>query len=288
MPLPLPLLLALLTPAALANPCAYEVWAGRQAWTGTPQPDISLLREDLRVEVPVEYVGDRTSGYVEATAASFTVRYTFRNDGERREVRMGFPVGRVRRDAVQDVRVTDPTTGRAVPVTSDPLDLAGADLSFCEAGWFEAPPGAGGPPGSTPAPAVPPDRVADAVGRPPRGGLALHPHPMPSQIQWFTWPQVFEADAETRVDVSYTVRSEGDTASVSYILTTSRHWGDGTIGALDITVAFPGDLPRKVPFAPTATPVGARWDPRSRTLTWHLEGTRPVEDLEIRIRPGGS
>jgi len=255
----------------IANPCAYEVFGGRQVFAGAPQPEIHIDKEAIKAVIDLRtYGGKKERPYFDSPGATFTIDYTFANAGSDRDLILGFPIGSVRKDRIVSFSVKDVDTGKEIATLSEGLNaglpLSAADLQACEKGQFHQ--------------KVP---AREAAGN---SGIVIHQLPVENRIVWYAWKQSFPAVAKTRLRVSYRIESEGDSCIYHYILSTTRHWGSGVIKDLTIAARFKGQTPRSPFFAPSGHPQGFTYDRKSRVMRWRFHDYTPSEDLTLVLRKG--
>jgi hypothetical protein len=117
-------------------------------------------------------------------------------------------------------------------------------------------------------------------------------------VAWYFWNQTLRP-GRTELRVTYALRAP-DWCAVHYILRTTRHWGDGTIGKLQIEVRQSGLRRFKKLRARLGTPPAlravrrrvkafrpkpTRVDKASQTMVWELQDVQPYGDLTLRV-PG--
>ena len=275
-----------------ANPCAYDLFLGRQAYHGTPQPDISIQAEKINITIALDYYPDKEFpeySFIDVDTVDFSIDYTFQNNGEEKKLVMGFPIGTVRDDNITSFEVTQKKTGDKTENQKnqfrDQLNLTGADLRLCEAGYFKMP---GGDEKNNI-----PNKLRRIVQKKelalkPGRNVQIQKHVAKHRLDWFVWEQTFGPKETTEINVNYFLKSDG-ASTLSYILSTSRFWGDGTIKDLEITVKFKGKshVPQKLLKNIDALPEGFTYNKKKRQLYWHLTDFNPDQDLEIYLHQGG-
>lgn len=263
--------LLLASGSVIANPCAYEVFGGRQIYAGAPQPEIFIENETIEAVIDLKTYGSNKEGlFFDSPGAAFTIDYTFANVGPARDLVLGFPIGSVRKDRIVSFSVKDLASGKAVITEAqslaDGLPLSAADLRACEKGEYQ--------------------QKIPARGATENPTIVTHRLPVEKHIAWYAWKQSFPAASKTRLRVSYRIESEGDSCIYHYFLSTTRHWGDGKVKNLTVTAQFKGRTPGKQVFSPTGLPKGYAYDSKSRVMRWRFQDYAPSEDLAFVVRKG--
>jgi hypothetical protein len=172
------------------------------------------------------------------------VAYVLDNRGGARDLVIGFPVNDI---DVSAFRISGDGVGkRVVPSAGEASDWLGkAGLSECEG------------------------ELSDASEV-----LATY--------RWFLWQQSLRPGT-SRLHVRYLLRWMAgitDELVVDYVLRTTRNWGDGRIGRLDIELRDP------------TRPYGQHWKAlpkptevlnHGRLLRWSFASYRPVRDLQLKL-----
>ena len=103
---------------------------------------------------------------------------------------------------------------------------------------------------------------------------------------WFLWQQKLRP-GKGRLHVRYLLHwRENDLTEglvVDYVLRTTRNWGNGRIGRLDIELNDPA-LPRGLLWR--ARPKPAEVLNHGRRLLWSFSHYRPAHDLQLTLEPG--
>lgn len=271
---------------AIANPCAYEVFSGRHIYSGAPQKDIFIDDESIRAVFYTRLVKLDIGAFTEVEKLVYEIEYTFSNVGSEKELIIGFPMGRMRKDIIEDFKVMDIETGQVYKNEKDSfvneLTLRGADLKACEAGFYV------GPEGIKKTSESLPEDIVSALQKKEVERDNLHKHPLKADIDWYIWKQPFKGDRNTRIRVTYTIKPELDSCRFHYILSTARYWGNGTIKKLTIKATFKGKFkhPSKNIKEPTGIPRNYKYNKKKQELTWEFKDFTPEEDLEFILYPG--
>lgn len=267
-----------------ANPCAYEVFSGRNIYSGAPQKDIFIRDESIRAVFHNRLVKLDTGAFTAVEKLVYEIEYTFSNRSPEKELIIGFPVGRLRKDLIEDFKVMNMDTGQVYKNQKDSfaneLTLKGADLMACEAGFYTGPEGL-----KNNSEALPEDIESRLQKK--ELDKNIHKHPMKADIDWYVWKQPFKGDGNTRIRVTYTIKPELDACRFHYILSTARYWGDGTILKLTIKAAFKEKLkhPSKHIKGPVGSPKNYKYNRKKQEMTWEFKDFTPEEDLEIILYP---
>ncbi|MBI3813320.1 MAG: hypothetical protein HY279_02490 [Nitrospinae bacterium] len=270
---------------AIANPCAYEVFSGRHIYSGAPQKDIFINEESIRAVFYTRLVKLDVGAFNEVEKLIYEIEYTFSNAGSEKELIIGFPVGRMRKDIIEDFKVIDMGTGQVYKNEKDSfvneLTLKGSDLRACEAGFYIGPEGM-----KTESESLPED-IESRLQKKELDKNNLHKHPLKADIDWYIWKQPFKGEGKTKIRVTYTIKPESDSCRFHYILSTARYWGDGTIKNLTIKATFKGKLkhPAKNFKGPTGIPKNYKYNRKKQEMTWEFKEFTPEEDLEFILYP---
>jgi hypothetical protein len=264
--------LSALPATAQANPCVLEYVAGRNLLAPAFQPDIFIVREEIKFELRafrgwVQYEDVRSREPM--MEGDVKISYEFDNRGAPHELVIGFPIGLCNdgfcpaQDLISTFQASGAGVGKLLPSSNDDgFSLDRASLAMCER--------------EKSAPARYDPHSNEVQKRPP-------------QVAWYLWSQSFQAGVN-KIAVRYHVKvlsgeASGDAnLTISYILKTTAGWGNGKIGRLDILFSQHGP--------------GGRWDVlhgphppnvmhQRRRLQWRLENFAPEEDLELEFTPPG-
>lgn len=271
-------------PRADANPCAYEVFSGRNIYSGAPQKDIFIKAESIRAVFHTSLVKVDAAASIAVDKLIYEIEYTFSNRSPEKELIIGFPVGRLRKDLIEDFKVMNVDTGQVYKNQKNSFEnelaLKGADLRACEAGFYTSPAGLKNNSETLP---------EDIESRLQKKELDknIHKHPMKADIDWYVWKQPFRGDGNTRIRVTYTIKPELDACRFHYILSTARYWGNGTIKKLSMKAAFKGKsrYPSKNFKEPAGSPKNYKYNRKKQEMTWEFEDFTPEEDLEFILNP---